>query len=274
MKRQFIPDYHIHTEFSSDCKTPVCDLILSAKKMGFSSICITDHNDLNYPDTPDHISFNINIDKYINTLTKIKNENCDFDLRIGLEQGVMPSTCSILSDYSKMHPGLDFIICSSHIVDGFDPYYSEYFQGRDYKECCKNYFENILYNVCNFHDYNVYGHLDYIFRYGSGIKLSKDFNISDYKDILECILKTIISDGKGIEINTGSLYRGLDFAHPHKDILKLYHDLGGEIITFGSDSHDKIHIGYDFKKAADIAASIGFKYYCTFKNMHYEYNLL
>ena len=80
-------------------------------------------------------------------------------------------------------------------------------------------------------------------------------------------MKTIIEDGKGIEINTGSLYRGMDYMHPHIEILKTYKELGGEILTFGSDAHDLEHIGYGFDNAAEIAKSIGFKYYTTFRSM-------
>lgn len=86
-------------------------------------------------------------------------------------------------------------------------------------------------------------------------------------DVIEAILREIISSGKGIEINTGSLYRGMDYAHPHIEILKLYKELGGEILTFGSDAHDNIHLGYSFSDAAKLAKSLGFKYYCTYSQL-------
>ena len=52
----------------------------------------------------------------------------DFNLKIGIEQGLMPSTCEAMSDFSSRYPCLDFIICSTHVVDGFDPYYPAYFE--------------------------------------------------------------------------------------------------------------------------------------------------
>ena len=84
-------------------------------------------------------------------------------------------------------------------------------------------------------------------------------------------MKTIIDNGKGIEINTGSLYRGMDYAHPHPEILKLYKELGGEILTFGSDAHDNIHAGYEFKKARDLALALGFKYRTEFNKLQPEF---
>ena len=94
------------------------------------------------------------------------------------------------------------------------------------------------------------------------------FRFSDYADVFEAILKTIIEHGKGIEINTGSLYKNMTYAHPHPSILKLYKELGGEIITVGSDAHIPKYIGYDFETyARDILTATGFRYYCTFEQM-------
>ena len=82
------------------------------------------------------------------------------------------------------------------------------------------------------------------------------------------LFRSIIEHGKGIEINTGSLYKNMTYAHPHPSILKLYKELGGEIITVGSDAHVPKYIGYDFETyARDILTATGFRYYCTFKQM-------
>ncbi|SEP89312.1 histidinol-phosphatase (PHP family) [Lachnospiraceae bacterium NE2001] len=293
-----IPDYHLHSEFSADCDTNINEIISRARATGMNSLCFTDHNDLDFPDTPDNIKFDLEIDDYIETLSKLRNqlsetENADsFDVRIGVEQGVMPTTCERLNSYTKEHPGLDFVICSSHVVDGFDPYYPEFWVYPDgtvknVDSLYRLYFEEMLYNVQHFQDYNVYGHIDYIFRYGPDPNApgAEDFQKitasifeekywSRYKDIINEILRTIIDNGKGIEINSGSLYRGMDYMHPHSLILAMFKEMGGEILTIGSDAHDLKHIGYDFDAAAELAKSYGFKYYCTFKNMKPEYIFL
>ena len=282
MSKYNIPDYHLHTLFSGDCETPLKDIIESALSKGLKSICITDHNDLDLPGEPHMddgtpISFDLDIDAYIPEMQSLREsvlKDYNFDLRIGLEQGVMPSTCKKLANYSKVHPELDFIIASTHIVDDMDPYYPEFWEDRDPMKCYMSYFETTLYNAENFSDYNVYGHLDYILRYGPCPKKKELVDIKPFMEIIEAILKAILDHGKGIEINTGSLYRGMDYSHPHTEVLKLYKELGGEILTFGSDAHDSIHIGHEFDAAADMAKSLGFKYYCTFKNMKADYHNL
>ena len=280
MSKYNIPDYHLHSSFSADCDTDINEIIKNAMSKGMSSLCFTDHNDLDFPDTPDKLVFDLNIDEYIPALLELRAKyiSSGFDIRIGVEQGVMRSTCETLNNYSKEHPGLDFIICSSHVVDGGDPYYKEswYYPDGSPKDADKlytEYYEDMLYNVQNFNNYNVYGHIDYIFRFGDKIDshIFKEKYFSRYKDIFYEILKTIIENGKGIEINTGSLYRGLDFAHPHIETLKMYKELGGEILTFGSDAHDLEHIGHAFDEAAEMAKSVGFKFYCTFKDMKPEF---
>ena len=85
-----------------------------------------------------------------------------------------------------------------------------------------------------------------------------------YGDIFREILKTIIDRGKGIEVNTGSLYKGFDFPHPHAAILKLYKDLGGELITIGSDAHKPQHYGYGFDLAEAVLKQCGFDSYTVF----------
>ena len=275
MNNYNIPDYHLHSLFSGDAETPLEEIISTAKHFGMTSICLTDHNDLDFPETPDKLTFDLDIDSYISTLTGLRNElarDNSFDLRIGVEQGVMSNTCEQLNSYSREHPGLDFIICSTHVVNNMDPYYPEFWETADEKTCYMTYFENVLYNVEHFDDYNVYGHLDYILRFGPCPKTAADVNIRKYLEITEAILKNIIDKGKGIEVNTGSLYRGMDYSHPHPEILKLYKEMGGEIITFGSDAHDSSHIGYGFNEAVKLVRFLGFRGYHTFKAMQPEFH--
>ena len=93
-------------------------------------------------------------------------------------------------------------------------------------------------------------------------------------DIIEDTLKTIIYDGKGIEINTSSFKYGTGIWLPREEVLSLYRQLGGEILTFGSDSHSPEYFQYHFDEAHELARSLGFKYQCTFKNRTPEFHRL
>lgn len=76
----------------------------------------------------------------------------------------------------------------------------------------------------------------------------------------------MIQDGKGIEINTSSHRYGLKDSTPSKDILKLYKELGGKIITIGSDSHKPEHLGAYIDEAKELLKEIGFDFFVHLKN--------
>ena len=85
----------------------------------------------------------------------------------------------------------------------------------------------------------------------------------DFSDILESILKTLIETGKGLEVNT----KGIDSTGdtlPSDSILRRYHELGGEVITLGSDAHVPERVGDAIEKTAERLKAIGFKYYSSF----------
>ncbi|MBP3521308.1 MAG: hypothetical protein J6J87_08190 [Oscillospiraceae bacterium] len=50
-------------------------------------------------------------------------------------------------------------------------------------------------------------------------------------------------------------------------ILELYRDLGGEILTVGSDSHRPEHLGAYIREGQELLKSLGFKRFCTFEGM-------
>ena len=267
------PDYHFHTDFSSDCDESIYSVIESARKKGLSSLCVTDHYDMDFPVRPEEpeMDFDLDIADYYKNYHQLSETLVpDFDLRIGVELGVMPSTTNKLNAFVQAHPELDFTICSLHVVDGMDPYYPEYFEGKEDLTAYRHYFETLLDCVKEFDNFNVCGHLDYIVRYGK--TKAELFDIHDYSDIFYELFQILVSRGQGIEINTGSLYRGLSVPHPHPDILKMYKDAGGEIVTIGSDAHHAEHIAYGFDKAKELLLSNGFRYFTTFKEKKPEFH--
>ena len=258
-------DYHMHSFFSSDSDTKLEKQILSAIKNNLENICITDHMDFDFPSNPDGYTFQFDMEEYLNVLKKMQSDFADeISLYIGVELGIMPHIKSMLETFMKQyHNDLDFIIASSHLVNKLDPYDAIYFDTYGEKEGIRLYLQTILDNIDAFTDFDVYGHLDYVVRYAP----TKDSNYapSDYWDYFDAILKKLISLGKGIELNTAGLKAGLSFAHPHPKVLQHYRELGGEIITVGSDAHKPEHIAYAFTQADDILKNAGFRYYTTFQ---------
>lgn len=213
-----LADYHLHTSFSSDSESPMEDMIKKAISLGLKTICFTEHHDIDYPNNPDDFDFLLDLPSYKENLFTMKEQFKDqIEINYGVELGLMPTTLKKCSDFVKDEP-FDFIIGSTHIVDFMDPYDAIYFETYPAGKGLAHYFEDILKNVSSFDDYCVYGHIDYAARY---IKdPSFEFHYSDYSDLLDTILKTIIDHGKGIEVNTAGLKYGMNDPNPHHDIIK------------------------------------------------------
>ena len=154
-------------------------------------------------------------------------------------------------------------------MDHVDPYSKEYWEGKTEYQGTYRYFESVLESLAAFDNFDVFGHLDYVVRYGP--TQDKNYSYHQYKEIIDEILKVLISKNIGLELNTAGLKYGLSFAHPQVEVLKRYRELGGEIITVGSDGHKPEHLAYDFHKVPDILKEAGFEYYTMFKNRRPEF---
>uniref|UniRef100_UPI004057258A histidinol-phosphatase HisJ family protein n=1 Tax=Acetatifactor sp. TaxID=1872090 RepID=UPI004057258A len=267
-------DCHLHSSHSGDSSIPIEDMILQGIARGLDTMCFTEHNDYEYPispDTPEHI-FELNTDSYLYDLIHYKEKYAD-QIRIlfGVELGLQPEVLRRNAVYAKSYD-FDFIIGSTHICHGKDPYYPPFFQGRTDEEAYREYFECTLENIQKFSNFDVLGHLDYVVRYGTN--MDNDYSYEKYMDILDAILKQLIEMGKGLEINTGGLKKGMRDLHPCTDILKRYRKLGGEIITVGSDSHDTNHIADYFDRACNVLKECGFHYYSVFEKRIPEFKKL
>lgn len=267
-------DNHVHTYFSTDSDTPMEDMLKNAIEKEFSSICFTDHMDYNFPSEGDTPEFLLDIEPYFEEMKRLSEKYGDrIKIRRGIELGLKKDCLDKCISLTKEYP-FDFVIGSTHLVDNIDPYYDTFWSDTPEKSGILRYYETTLNNVNLGADFDVYGHIDYIIRYTPKMKQLKSQDISvdtyidrltsDSMDIIEEILKTLIYNGKGIEINTAGFKYGLRHPNPHEKILKLYHELGGEIITIGSDAHECKHLAYDFEKVPEILTKCGFRYYSEF----------
>lgn len=259
-------DYHVHSDFSGDSQAPMELMIERAVQLGLNKICFTDHMDYDIICNGD-ISFIFEPEAYVAKLLQMKERyHKKITILLGIELGLQPHLASRLTTLMNSYP-FDFAIGSSHVVDRIDPYFPEYWKDRTCEEGISAYFQGIVENCRQFEDFCVYGHLDYVIRYANQNSENKpDYFYSDYADLLDDALKLIIEKGKGIEVNTAGLKYGLGYPHPKSDILKRYLELGGEIITIGSDAHKPEHLCYDFRLMPDYLKSLGFRYYTTFEN--------
>lgn len=267
-------DNHVHTSFSSDSDTPMEAMIQRGIELGLSSICFTDHIDYGFPAQKYGMDFLYSMDDYFAAIQNLSAKYPEISLRTGVELGLKSDILSLATSLSKTYP-FDFIIGSTHLVDNIDPYYPEYWEAYGEESGIRHYYEVTYENICQGFDFDVYGHIDYVIRYCPTVKKAKYLGKIDENyyhkmmkvnwDIINEILSRLISLNKGIELNTGGLKYGLNHPNPHEKILQQYHELGGEILTIGSDAHDTIHLAYDFNLIPAILKKCGFSSYTEFK---------
>jgi histidinol-phosphatase (PHP family) len=268
-------DYHVHTNFSSDGKASMEQMTEQAVKLGLKKICFTDHMDYDYPMDKKNHNFIFDPEEYIKKIAEMKRQyQGQLEIMTGIELGLQPHLKDRLNNLLNSYP-FDFVIGSSHLVDHVDPYYPAYWENKTNKEGICRYYKSIIENCNAFDGFHVYGHIDYIIRYIPDRSKEKTaYFYGDYSDLLDECLKTILSHGRGIEINTSGFKYGLGHPHPSIEILKRYRELGGELITIGSDAHEPRHLCYDFDLVPKLLKEAGFRYYTIFVHGKPQYKKL
>ena len=142
-----LSDSHIHTMFSYDSEENPVNVVNNAISLGFKHICFTDHNDFDAPLEDGKVMFDLDFPEYIKYFQNLKESyNDKINIHIGVEQGLMRSVADRVNSYDSAKQ-LDFIIGSSHLVYGEDPYYPEFWEKRSAKDTVLTYYESILDNL-------------------------------------------------------------------------------------------------------------------------------
>lgn len=268
-------DNHNHSEFSFDGKrTSVEKSTLAAADAGLGGVAFTDHCDFFVPamkaeyeqlvpETFDVNAQQAEIDRVQALIDGRIGGERKFRILKGIEIG-MHEDCHGEIRRTLGENSFDQVIASVHYLDGIDPFYGGYYEGKDWKEAYGHYLETIWKEMTWLKDFDIMGHFDYVVRYAPYSSTSLLYR--DFSDILDEMFRYLIQEGKALEINTKSYqeYNGR-LVTLDTGVLKRYRELGGEIVSFGSDSHDAHRIGHAIMEHALLLKSLGFRW-----SAHYE----
>lgn len=232
-------DTHIHTYFSPDADKDATfkNYIDRAKEIGLKELTFTDHVDFDAA----HPLFekDIDYDLYLDEFNKIDPKGIKINL--GVEIGYQTHIKDRIKKFIKKYP-FEYVILSVHYIEQKDLYTKEYFQNKTKKEAYQIYFETCLQAINDIDDFDAFGHLDYITRYSEfGM-----YDYSDYKEIIDEILKALIRKNKTLEINTSGISTE-NRLYPNMVVINRYIALGGKKLKLGSDSHRVAELGREFK---------------------------
>ncbi len=255
-------DMHVHSTFSYDGISTVEEYAKKANEKGVDEITFTEHYDIFDGIETDKKTIQSNLYKMGFIVAKRKVEDT-IKVNFGVEVGLQPDMKDRISKDIRHY---DFVIGSSHIINKTDIREgNEFFEGITRKEAYLKYLKEVLENVKTFDkEYDVYGHLDYIIRLGDSNE--RKLNCDEYGEIISSILEELVKKDKGLELNTSGLRHGCSFPHPNPVILRRYKELGGKIVTVGSDAKRAEDLAKNFDVAYDILESVGFDETAVFHN--------
>ena len=258
-----LADCHLHTEFSTDSETPMRAQAERALELGIPAICVTDHMDMDYPQG----EFWLDTDRYMEAVRRLQEEyRGRLEIGFGVELGLMEHLRARQEEYLKKYP-FDFVIGSVHLIHGEDPYNGELFRKYGDEEVFREYFRLSHRLLADAPSIQSWGHLDYVVRYGQNPEV---YSYRKYADEIDAVLKLLLEKGIALEVNTAG-FRTLGRTNPEPDVLRRYRELGGELITVGSDGHQPEYLGYRFRETEELLHCCGFSYYAVFRQRKPEF---
>lgn len=261
-------DNHNHSQFSFDGKrTSIEDSARAASCKNLGGIAFTDHCDFFVPQMKAEyeklVPETFDIAAQQEEIDRIQ-ETLDIKILKGIEIGMHEDNHADIRKLMKEN-SFDQVIASVHYLDGVDPYYGSYYLDKDWKNAYRLYLETIHNEMVWMQDFDIMGHFDYIVRYAPYPQTCMRYK--DFSDVFDEMFHFLIHEGKALEINTKSYqdHHGREVSLD-TDILLRYKELGGEIISLGSDSHDAQKVGHNFTYFAELLRSLGFRWTAHYEN--------
>ena len=250
-------DFHMHSRVSFDGHDEPEMMVEAAVKAGLREICFTDHIDYFADVQVQEWVFDTQV--YNDAYDKLSHK--DLKIRRGMEFGIKPYNADQLQEDLKRRQ-FDFVLGSVHFVDELDVYYPEYWDGKTVFQAERRYLEETLACVQAHDGFDVLGHLTYISKCRAHPG-PRPVRMEDHRELIDEILRVLAQKGKGMEINTSGVDRCGDFL-PYGPFFRRFKELGGQIVTVGSDAHTASRVGQYTDRACEVLKEI-FGYVCTFE---------
>lgn len=252
-------DSHVHSCHSPDGHPALEAICTRAMEKGVMGVCITDHHECDIPAEQGGVQ---------KTLRELPALQEKYRGRIRLTRGIELGQGHLVpeaADAILASEEFDFVLGSIHsvtlgedigLIDFNDP-------SIQVSDILEKYFQS-CYEMAKWGKFDVMAHLGYPERYIWG-KYRIPVNFTPYEEVIQATLKLLVENGKGLEVNTSGYRQGLGKTIPILRIIKAYYQMGGKIVTLGSDAHRTEDIAADFDVAMDILTSVGYQYFAFYR---------
>lgn len=262
MNKERIIDMHVHSDNSPDGKHSPMFICEQAVKNNLRAVAITDHCEIHCYKEQGYDSAVFH--SYFETCKARVAFQGQLLVLLGIEIG-QPLSDIGLTEKIVTSKNYDVVLGSIHKPDGFDCDIKEidYTKLNVYEFMSYYFYQLEKIAACPYID--VLAHITCPMRRIQGL-YNIDFDYSKISQSTDSLLKTIIDNGKALEINTSGLRQAIGRTMPDVNIIKRYRELGGEYVTIGSDSHSAYDVGLGLTEGMMIANECGFDKITFFAN--------
>jgi histidinol-phosphatase (PHP family) len=247
-------DYHMHSTYSCDCRTSMTDMCAEALRKNIPEIAFTEHFDRKR----EGMCFDrYDADAFFRAIEAARTQFGPQGLTIkaGVEVGEIHLYRAEVNAILDSHP-YDLVLGSLHWASGENIFERPYFQKRDARAAARDYFTELA-EMVDGGGFNIMSHMDVLKRTGYGM-YNNHFDITEWEEYVRPVLAACIRRGIAPEINTSALRMSVNQTHPTLEAIRWYKEMGGELLSIGSDSHNPTHLGTGLDKAIQIAKEAGF----------------
>jgi histidinol-phosphatase (PHP family) len=259
-------DLHVHSTCSIDGKSTIEEYATQAEGLGLAEIGFCEHVDL---DPRDCGYGYLDSARYDREIESARVTARGVVLRQGVEITYQSRLEAALEAWLARHPW-DYVIASVHLLDYADGWaiisepeaVGTYFASHTERQAYGPYFAELL-RAARSGLADVLGHLDLVKRYG--IRRYGRLDPAAFEEEIREVLGAAAQRGIGLEINTSGLRQSPGETYPALTVLRWFRELGGEILTVGSDAHQAGDLGSGIAEAQAMAQIAGFRAIATFE---------
>ncbi len=253
-------DYHMHSNFSADCQTPMAGMCRSAIRRGIPEIGFSEHYDL-HADEPYRDWFRPT--DWWAELERCRSEFAgQLTIRAGIEVGEPHLFATEVQQLLSSLP-FDYVLGSLHWVGRESVFHPSYFHARTIDQVYDHFFEELI-KMTAIGGFDILSHFDVPIR--TAFAIHGPYDPRRHQEAIREVLRNCIGRGIALDLNTAALRRAANVLTPAPEILAWYVELGGERVTLGSDAHNPDDLGAHLPVALRLAQAAGLRYLTHFAN--------
>ena len=259
MSFHYLADCHVHTDCSPDGADSAMMMCESAVRLGYYAVCLTDHCECNEYASGGYDRSSVQA--YYESKKAAAVFRSRLHVHTGVELGQPLQNLSAAEKVLERFP-YDFVLGSLHNVEGLKDFWVLDVSTSDVETVLDRYFDEIL-RMIEWGKFHSLAHLTYPWRYIVG---ERGIPVDDkrFSEKIDRILMALIEKNIALELNTSGFRQKIGVSMPDFPVLLRYRELGGGLVTVGSDAHRWADVGGGIERGLGLLYRAGFRHYAVY----------